>query len=69
LKGSWDAYRQVAKIKTPLEFAVASAEAKARQPNTFALPFSVCRLAAAETCTMARVLQVLLTLDQLAFYR
>ncbi len=95
-----DAYRKVhgkgAKIKKLLEFAVASAEAKAGQPNTLLFPAAFADYlkahtfadfdptastgsagsrhavghgaAAAETYTMARALQALLTLDQLAFY-
>ena len=95
-----DAYRQVhgsgAKIKTLLEFAVTSAEAKAGQPNTLLFPAAFADYlksytfanfdpsaapgsagsrhavghgaAAAETYTMTRALQALLTLDQLAFY-
>jgi hypothetical protein len=96
----WDAYRKVhgrgAKITTLLEFAVASAEAKAGQPNTLLFPAAFADYlksytfanfdpaaspgsagsrhavghgaAAAETYTMTRALQALLTLDQLAFY-
>lgn len=95
-----DAYRQVhgrgAKTTTLLEFAVASAEAKAGQPNTLLFPAAFADYlksytfanfdpaaspgsagsrhavghgaAAAETYTMTRALQALLTLDQLAFY-
>lgn len=95
-----DAYRRVhgggAKITTLLEFAVASAEAKAGQPNTLLFPAAFADYlksytfanfdpvaspgsagsrhavghgaAAAETYTMTRALQALLTLDQLAFY-
>lgn len=95
-----DAYRRVhgqgAKINTLLEFAVASAEAKAGQPDTLLFPTAFAEYlkcytfanfdpaantggagsrhavghgaAAAETYTMVRALQALLTLDQLAFY-
>jgi hypothetical protein len=95
-----NAYRKVhgrgAKITTLLEFAVASAEAKAGQPNTLLFPAAFADYlksytfanfdpaaspgsagsrhavghgaAAAETYTMTRALQALLTLDQLAFY-
>ncbi|WP_247541537.1 hypothetical protein [Bradyrhizobium sp. 168] len=95
-----DAYRKVygkgAKIKKLLEFAVASAEAKAGQSDTLLFPAAFAHYlkshtfadfdpaartgnassrhavghgaAAAETYTLARALQALLTLDQLAFY-
>ena len=95
-----DAYHKVhgegAKIKKLLEFAVASAEAKAGQPDTLLFPAAFAHYlkshtfadfdpaahtgnassrhamghgaAAAETYTLVRALQALLTLDQLAFY-
>lgn len=95
-----DAYRKVhgkgARIKKLLEFAVASAEAKAGQPDTLLFPAAFAHYlkshtfakfdpaaltgnassrhavghgaAAAETYTLVRALQALLTLDQLAFY-
>jgi hypothetical protein len=95
-----EAYRKIhgrgAKIKTLLEFAVASAEAKAGRPDTLLLAEAFADYlkaytfvdfdpvantghagsrhavgrgaAAAESYTMVRALQSLLTLDQLAFY-
>jgi hypothetical protein len=95
-----DAYRAVhgkgARINALLEFAVASAEQKAGQPDTLLFPTAFAHYlrshtfadfdpagnagnassrhavghgaAAADTYTLTRALQALLTLDQLAFY-